>query len=144
MLLERLVQYEPVMWIWGPISRGELGDGVFVRGVARFIVGDDLRVVKASAAATISLFQKFDIKSVGALERKEVNFGREELPKPWTEVGGSFVKRFSSFTVTDVMVVTHLSPVSNVEIFKEPKAPIETLLEKKVTLGETEVKMLYV
>jgi hypothetical protein len=54
-------------------------EGSFVKGgVATYMVTDDLVVTPLSTAATITMFNKFNVKEVGALEERVVDMGMPE------------------------------------------------------------------
>ncbi|KAH7839460.1 hypothetical protein Vadar_004448 [Vaccinium darrowii] len=68
--LSREMQY-----VAGP---NEVAKGSFVNGVAIYMVTDDLVVTPLSTAATITMFNKLNIKDVGALEERAVDMGKPE------------------------------------------------------------------
>lgn len=55
------------------------GDGGFVKGVVTYMVMDDLVVTPLSSISSITLLHKFQVKDLGVLEEKVVNFGRDEV-----------------------------------------------------------------
>ncbi|XP_071937646.1 uncharacterized protein [Coffea arabica] len=52
--------------------------GGFVKGLVTYMVMDDLEVKPLSSVSSIALFDKFNVKEVGALEEKVVNLGMNE------------------------------------------------------------------
>ncbi|KAI4348109.1 hypothetical protein L6164_008870 [Bauhinia variegata] len=54
------------------------GEGGFVKGVATYMVMDDLVVQPMSTISGIALLEKFKIKDVGSLQEKTVDFGMVE------------------------------------------------------------------
>ncbi|GER44565.1 hypothetical protein STAS_21468 [Striga asiatica] len=63
-------------------------EGGFVKGVVTYMVMDDLAVSPMSTISSITLLNKFNIKEVGALKEKVVNFGMTEF------CGGEVVEGF--------------------------------------------------
>ncbi|PWA75903.1 hypothetical protein CTI12_AA219090 [Artemisia annua] len=53
-------------------------EGGIVKGLVTYMVMDDLAVSPISTISSIALFHKYNIKDVGALEERVVNFGRNE------------------------------------------------------------------
>ncbi|XVE99481.1 hypothetical protein REPUB_Repub03eG0202000 [Reevesia pubescens] len=57
------------------------GDGGYVRGVVTYMVMDDLMVKPISAISSIALLNGLNVKDVGALKEKTINFGMDEAVK---------------------------------------------------------------
>ncbi|GAV77076.1 DUF674 domain-containing protein [Cephalotus follicularis] len=53
-------------------------EGGFVKGVVTYMLMDDLVVIPMSTISSITMLKKFNIKDVGVLEEKVVNFGMGE------------------------------------------------------------------
>jgi len=88
-----------------------------------------------AATCTKCQRQYIDIAKLTEINPKLANSG--------TEIGGGYSKKLARFMVTDEMVVAPMSPVSGIDLIKELKVPIRSLVEKEVTLGEAEVKFSY-
>ncbi|KAF7133039.1 hypothetical protein RHSIM_Rhsim09G0160900 [Rhododendron simsii] len=54
------------------------GEGGFVKGVLTYMVMDNLVVTPMSTISGITLLNKFDVKEVGALEKRVVDMGMPE------------------------------------------------------------------
>ncbi|KAH7841065.1 hypothetical protein Vadar_025117 [Vaccinium darrowii] len=54
------------------------GEGGFVKGVVTYMVMDDLVVTPMSTISGITVLNKFNVKEVGALEERVVDFGMPE------------------------------------------------------------------
>ncbi|CAK9150543.1 unnamed protein product [Ilex paraguariensis] len=59
------------------VSAGEAAGG-YVRGVVTYMVMDDLAVKPMSTISSITMLNKFNVKDVGALEERVVDFGMNE------------------------------------------------------------------
>ncbi|KAK4441216.1 hypothetical protein Salat_0456500 [Sesamum alatum] len=57
------------------------GEGGFVKGVVTYMVMDNLEVKPMSTISSITLLNKFNVKDVGLLQEKVVNFGMDEAVK---------------------------------------------------------------
>ncbi|CAI9778437.1 unnamed protein product [Fraxinus pennsylvanica] len=55
--------------------------GGLVKGVVTYMVMDDLMVKPVSAISSIASLNQFNVKEVGTLQEKEVNFGMKEALK---------------------------------------------------------------
>lgn len=53
--------------------------GGLVKGVVTYMVMDDLMVKPVSTISSIALLNQFNVKEMGALKEKEVNFGMKEV-----------------------------------------------------------------
>ncbi|KAJ0102457.1 hypothetical protein Patl1_06243 [Pistacia atlantica] len=53
-------------------------EGGFVKGVATYMVMDNLEVMPLSTISSITFLNKFNVKNLSALEERVVDFGREE------------------------------------------------------------------
>ncbi|KAH7841747.1 hypothetical protein Vadar_033802 [Vaccinium darrowii] len=68
-----------IRYVAGPNDMATaVAEGNFVTGVATYMVTDDLVVTPLSTAATITMFNKLNIKDVGALEERVVDMGMPE------------------------------------------------------------------
>ncbi|KAG5533328.1 hypothetical protein RHGRI_027503 [Rhododendron griersonianum] len=59
------------------------GEGGFVKGMVTYMVMDDLVVTPISTISSITMLNKFNVKDVGALEERVVDFGMPEGLKLW-------------------------------------------------------------
>ncbi|KAH7677091.1 hypothetical protein IHE45_07G059200 [Dioscorea alata] len=64
-----------------PVVGEEGGDGVFVKGVTRFMIGDDLRLQPVSMAESLVLFENLGIRDGNDLEKRTVLVGSDEILK---------------------------------------------------------------
>ncbi|KAI8539931.1 hypothetical protein RHMOL_Rhmol09G0221100 [Rhododendron molle] len=55
------------------------GEGGFVKGVVTYMVMDNLVVTPMSTISGITLLNKFNVKEVGALEKRVVDMGMPEV-----------------------------------------------------------------
>ncbi|CAK9150541.1 unnamed protein product [Ilex paraguariensis] len=62
------------------VSAGEAAGG-YVRGVVTYMVMDNLAVKPMSTISCITMLNKFNVKDVGALEERVVDFGMNEAVK---------------------------------------------------------------
>ncbi|KAL5734791.1 hypothetical protein ACOSP7_032652 [Xanthoceras sorbifolium] len=62
-------------------SGGGMVERGFVKGVVTYMVMDDLEVKPMSTISSITLLNKFNVKDVGALDEKDVEFGLDEVLK---------------------------------------------------------------
>ncbi|CAA0840182.1 Unknown protein [Striga hermonthica] len=69
-------------YVAGPPRKQEgPGEGGFVKEVVTYMVMDDLVVMPMSTISSITLLNKFNVKEVGCLEEKVVDFGIDEAVK---------------------------------------------------------------
>ncbi|KAK2987790.1 hypothetical protein RJ640_030680 [Escallonia rubra] len=59
-------------------NKGSVDEGGFVKGVVTYMVMDDLVVKPMSTISSITMLNKFNVKEIGALEEKVVDFGMDE------------------------------------------------------------------
>ncbi|KAJ0979496.1 hypothetical protein J5N97_014970 [Dioscorea zingiberensis] len=64
-----------------PKGEEDEGDGVFVNGVTRFMIGDDLQVRPVSMAESLMLFENLGIRNANDLEKRTVLVGIDEILK---------------------------------------------------------------
>lgn len=62
-----------------PVIGEEGGDGVFVKGVTRFMIGDDLGLQPVSMAESLVLFKNLGIRDGNDLEKTTVLVGIDEV-----------------------------------------------------------------
>ncbi|KAJ0101353.1 hypothetical protein Patl1_06278 [Pistacia atlantica] len=55
-----------------------VAEGGFVKGVVTYMVMDNLELQPMSTISSITLLNRFNVKDVGSLEEKVVDFGVEE------------------------------------------------------------------
>jgi hypothetical protein len=60
-------------------STSSINEGGYVKGLITYMVMDDLDVKPMSTISAITLLGKFDVRDVGAVVEKEVDFGMDEV-----------------------------------------------------------------
>ncbi|KAG9441504.1 hypothetical protein H6P81_017358 [Aristolochia fimbriata] len=66
-------------------------NGVFVKGRVEFVVKDDMQFIPVSAASSLSILEKLEIREETVLEQKDIEFGREEAREDLINFIGSFL-----------------------------------------------------
>jgi hypothetical protein len=61
------------------IKASSSSEGGYVKGVITYMVMDDLDVKPMSTISAITLLTKFNVRDVGAVEEKVVDFGMDEV-----------------------------------------------------------------
>ncbi|KAG9441468.1 hypothetical protein H6P81_017322 [Aristolochia fimbriata] len=110
----------------------------FVKGRVEFVVKDDMQVIPVSAASSLSILEKLQIREETVLEQKEIEFGREEAI--------NFLKCFllSRTALTDGFLSKspHESTVLG-RVIKPAKAKKMTEMEAaKETVGDSKIRMM--
>jgi hypothetical protein len=72
-------------------------EGGHVKGVITYMVMDDLQVKPMSAISATTLHSKFNVRDVGAVEEKAVDFGMDEVSLYLQQSNASFVPVVFSF-----------------------------------------------
>ncbi|KAL5712662.1 hypothetical protein ACHQM5_014809 [Ranunculus cassubicifolius] len=67
------------------MGEGDKTNGVFVKGIRRFMISDDLKVSEVSEETSFSIFFKFGIKDGTSLEVKTVTVGTQESASVFSE-----------------------------------------------------------
>ncbi|RWR96791.1 hypothetical protein CKAN_02619300 [Cinnamomum micranthum f. kanehirae] len=58
---------------------GDMKDGVFVKGISRYMITDDLQISPICMGTTLELLKRLGITDATVLEEKNVNLGSEEV-----------------------------------------------------------------
>ncbi|XP_031257597.1 uncharacterized protein LOC116115601 [Pistacia vera] len=118
-----------------------VAEGGFVKGVVTYMVMDNLELQPMSTISSITLLNRFNVKDVGSLEEKVVDFGVEEglkLLKASLECKTVLTTALVSYMARDDLSVTPASKICGIDFLQQNVRDTSALEERVFEFGTDE------